>query len=331
MLRRIAILTVAAGAIAAAIAVSIPAASAATKLPAPGTPVASQITQTSDTFSWAPSSGPVLNYTVQVIDVVGGLYHDVVTTTATSYTHTGLTPDHPYAYHVIANPKANSGYVASDPSGVLYVQTLPLPDTIPPTAPGTPTVYNISTIAATLNYTAATDNNRVANYVGQILVNGVWTDNSSNNNTTLYLHNLSPATTYTAAVLAVDANGNRGPRSGSVTFTTRALQPLPTCSVQILALGSSYQLNATIENMTASTVLSNWSITFTMAAAQTVNYSFNSTITHTGNTATAVGASYNATVDPGGTTSFGASINQPAGTAVASNFNLTGVGPCTIH
>ncbi len=311
-----------------AAAVTLPAAPAlaATALPPPGTPQVTALTQTSVTISWTPSAGPVADYTVQVIDEPMGVYHDIARTSATTYKHTGLTPDTVYVYRLIANATAGSGQTASDPSGYTFVTTLPPPDSVPPTKPGTPTVSSISTVAAAINYYPSTDNHRVAGYVAQRQINGVWTDISTNNNTVLYLNGLTPATSYTVVVVAFDANGNRSVPSDPVTFTTRATQPLPTCRVQIQDLRSQYILSVTVENMTAAMVLTNWAVTFTMPATHTVNYSFSTTLTRTGDQASAGPVSYNPQIGPGGGTSFGINANYPSGSPLPSGFRFTAAG-----
>src|SRR5262249_6326873 len=136
----------------AAIAVPASPALADTPLPTPGTPVATQVTTSGITLSWAASAGPVASYTLQVIDGPLVPWHDLATTKSTSFTHSGLTPDTVYEYRVIANPVAGSGYTVSSPSGYIAVTTAPLPDSTPPTAPGTPLAYSVSTVAATLNF-----------------------------------------------------------------------------------------------------------------------------------------------------------------------------------
>jgi chitodextrinase len=293
--------------------------------------VASQITTTSARFSWTASTGPVANYTVQVID--GNLvpWHDLATTSSTTYTHTGLNPDTVYIYRVIANPRSGSGYTASEPSAALYVTTAPLPDSQPPTKPGTPRA-SASTIAVTITFDASTDNNRVAGYWVQRQVNGVWTDWSTNNITTVYLRDLTPNTSYTVVVVAFDPNGNRSVRSDPLTFSTRPTQPSPTCKVQLITFGTQYLLNVSIENMTAATVLANWTFTFTMPAAHTLNYIFNATLARSGDRATASPAWYNATIGPGGSATFGLNAVYPAGSPLPSGFTLNGGGgsfPCT--
>jgi len=329
-LRRLAVL--ATGAL-VAVSVAAGTAHAATPLATPGTPVATSITTTSVRFSWAPSPGPVSAYTVQTIDVVGSPWRDLASTSATAYTHANLVPDSVYEYRVIATPAAGSGYTASDPTPLLWVRTAPLPDSVPPTKPGPPSVFPVSTISATLTFGFSTDNNRVDAYWAQRLVNGVWTDWATNNITTVYLRGLTPNTSYTVAVVAVDANGNRSPRSDPLTFTTRAAQPAPTCRAQLLAFGQQYQASITIENMTVATIVENWTVTFTFPAGQTIGYSFNATTTRNGTIGTSTPAWYLARVGPGGTASFGFMATRPAGSPLPSEFSLNssaGTFTCTI-
>jgi len=312
----------------AAVAVPAGPVAADTPLSTPGTPVATQVTTTSISLSWAASFGRVANYTVQIIDGSLVPWHDLATTTATSFTQSGLSPDTVYEYRVIANPVVGSGYTVSSPSGYIAVTTAPLPDSTPPTTPGTPVAYSVSTVAVTLNFAPSTDNNRVAGYVAQVLVNGVWTDTATNNITTIYLRNLTPNTSYTVAVVAFDPNGNRSPRSNPLTFTTRQLQPQPTCKAQLVTFYQGYLLTVTVENMTASTTLTNWAITFTLPAAHTPSYPFNSTLTRNGDHATLAPAPYIATIAPGGTANVGFSASYPAGSPLPSGFQLGGAIAC---
>jgi hypothetical protein len=330
-LRRLAIFGLGALGLLAAVGVPAGYALAATPLPPPGTPVSSSITTTSATFAWTPSSGPVANYTVQVIDPVGTPWRFLATTGATSYTHSGLTPDTVYTYRVIANP-ADSGSTASSPSGHLYVRTAPLPDSVPPTTPGVPRAFPVSTVSATITFTGSTDNNRVAGFWVQRQVGGVWTDWATNNIPTVYLNGLTPNTSYTVVAVAFDANGNRSGRSAPHTFTTRATQPNPTCNVQVLAFGQSMLLTFTVENMTAATVVEHWTVTFTMPTDQVVAYAFNVSVGRSGSLATLTPLVYLTRIGPGGTATFGLNATRPAGSPLPSGYTLNasaGVWPCT--
>jgi hypothetical protein len=324
-LRRLALFGLGALGTLAVIGVSAGQGLAATQLSTPGTPVASSITTTSVTFSWTASSGAVANYTVQVIDPVGSPWRVLATTGATSYTHSGLTPDTVYTYRVIANP-ANWGYTTSNPSAPLYVTTAPLPDSVPPTKPGKPNAYQLTTVAATITFEPSTDNNRVAGYWVQRQVNGVWTDWATNNIATVYLFNLAPSTSYTVVVVAFDPNGNRSQRSDPLTFTTRATQPNPTCTIQLIAYATQYQAVVRVENMTAATVLENWTVTFTLPADHTTAYAFSSIISRSGTVGTLAPMAFNSRIGPGGSATFGFLASRPATSPLPSNFRLNSGG-----
>jgi hypothetical protein len=313
--------------LAAVVAAPAPAA-AATALPAPGTPVASDVTTTSLTLSWAPSAGPVASYTVQVIDEPRGLFHTVGAPTSPTFHHTGLRPDTVHIYRIIAQPEPGTDYTASPQSGLVYVTTLPLPDSEPPTRPGRPLVLSISTRSATVTVNGSFDNNRVAGYTARLLIDGVWTDVASNSVNTMYLRDLSPDTSYTTAVVAFDPNGNVSPQSESVTFRTRAIEPAPTCEVDLITFGQQYLLTVTMENMTESTVLEPWSVTFALPAAHQLNYQFGATLTRTGDRATAAPVSYNSRLGPGGVLTFGLSATYPAGSPLPGDFSLGSIS-CT--
>jgi hypothetical protein len=265
---------------------------------------------------------------VQVIDTHLGLFHPIASTTAPAFTHSGLTPDQVYIYRIIAVATPGSGQGASSPSGLLYVTTRPVPESVPPTAPGRPTISSIGTVGATVNVSPATDNQRVAGYVVQREIGGVWTDVATNNITTMYLRDLTPDTSYTVAAVAFDPNGNRSPRSASTTFRTRPTQPAPVCRVQLLTFGRQYNIYVTIENMTAATVLENWTVTFTLPAAHTVSTPFNATLARTGDVATASPVFYNSRIGPGGGTTFGFSGSYPTGSPLPSGFALNATTPC---
>ncbi|MBO0871709.1 MAG: fibronectin type III domain-containing protein [Micromonosporaceae bacterium] len=322
------------GALAALVALALaqPAAAAA-PLPTPGTPVASTITTTSITFSWSPSAGPVASYTVQEFETGALSWRVLATTSETAYTHTGLVPDSVYEYRIVANPVDGSGYTASASSGILNVRTAPVPDAVPPTAPGTLYPEVISTIRATIDaLTGSTDNHRVAGYWVQRQIDGVWTDWATNNIPTVYLTDLTPGTAYTVVMVAFDANGNRSQPSPPLTFTTRQLEPAPTCTTTVRPVAGFEQATVVIEDMTASTVVSNWTVTFTMPAAQVLSYTFGATLTRTGDQATATPASYYATINPGGQAQIGFFATEPAGSPLPSGFVLTsgaGTFACT--
>jgi YD repeat-containing protein len=97
-----------------------------------------------------------------------------------------------------------------------WTRTSGPPDTIPPSAPGTPTFSNISMTSATASWTAATDNKGVVGYDYRVNT-GSW--QSLSNVLSANIAGLSAVTTYTVSVRARDAAGNLGPASSN-SFTT---------------------------------------------------------------------------------------------------------------
>ncbi|MFC7679645.1 lytic polysaccharide monooxygenase [Paenibacillus sp. GCM10028914] len=93
-------------------------------------------------------------------------------------------------------------------------------DTTAPTAPANVTASNVSTTSANIAWTAATDNHAVTSYR---LFNGSTQIASTNGALNYHLTGLSPNTTYSITVKAVDAAGNVSPASTSVSFTTQAV------------------------------------------------------------------------------------------------------------
>lgn len=88
-----------------------------------------------------------------------------------------------------------------------------------PTTPGTPTASAITTVGATLTWTASTD---PAGVTGYDVLNASNTVIASVTTNSAVLTGLTPATEYVLRVRAKDAAGNLSTPSGSVTFTTAA-------------------------------------------------------------------------------------------------------------
>jgi hypothetical protein len=203
-------------------------------------------------------------------------------------------------------------------------------DTTAPTKPAQPIANPITPINATIRTGGSTDNDRVAGYVVQRQVNGVWTDWSTSNiePSIVYLQPLTPGTTYTVVAVAFDPAGNRSPRSNPLTFTTTS-QPAPTC--RVMRQGEqNYNLTALIENLTVA-VVANWTMTFTLPAAHTKNFIFNATLARAGDVATATPLANTAQVAPGATVYFVLFATRPAGSPLPSGFvlNRPGAAPVT--
>jgi len=178
----------------------------------PGTPVAGVPTTTSVTLTWGASTD---NVGVTAYQVSGG--PSVLTTTTPGVTLTGLTPATAYSVTVRAKDAAGNVSVASDPVLFTTAAPPPPPDTTPPTAPGAPTVGTLTATSAALSWAPSTDNIGVAAYQ---VTGGPSVVTSTTPGVTLT--GLSPSTSYTVTVKALDAAGNVSDASGATTFSTPA-------------------------------------------------------------------------------------------------------------
>jgi hypothetical protein len=187
-------------------------------------------------------------------------------------------------------------------------------------------------VFATINTGGSTDNDRVTGYYVQRQVNGVWTDWSSTliEPTYAYVQPLTPGTTYTVVVVAFDPSGNRSPHSDPVPFTTMALAA-PTCRVVRQTISPQvYILDFFVENMTAATVVTNWTMTFTMPSAQTAPNTISSTLSRSGDVATLRPAANTNQISPGMTAFFGLYASRPADSPLPSGFAFTSAATGTI-
>jgi chitodextrinase len=174
----------------------------------------SQITTTAVALWWSPSldNAGVTGY---------GIYRNgtrVGTTTATTYTVTGLTCGTSYQLGVDAtDAAANRSSIST-----ISVTTSTCGDTTPPTAPTGLAVSSVSQTGLTLNWSASTDGVGVAGYT--VYRNGTQAGQTAA--TSYPLSSLACGTTYTLAVEARDAAGNISGRP-SVSGATAACPAPP--------------------------------------------------------------------------------------------------------
>lgn len=126
------------------------------------------------------------------------------------------------AQTTVADGQLNIGFIhgVQNPSiRAIKVLRLAEADTSPPSAPGNLNFSNVTTTSVSVNWAASTDNVGVTGY--RVSRNG--TVLGTVTSTTFADSALSPATSYTYAVEALDAAGNLSPStSGSVTTTSSA-------------------------------------------------------------------------------------------------------------
>ncbi|MNF53728.1 Exoglucanase B precursor [compost metagenome] len=176
----------------------------------PGTPVVSEITETSAKLNWTASNDniEVTGYTITTNN------KPPISTTNTQHTLTELEEATQYAVEVRAFDAAGN---LSEPSPVSF-QTK---DVTAPSKPGTPAITNISHTSATISWTPSTDNVAVTSYT--ITINNKLP--ISTTSTQYTLTELEEGTQYDVELHAFDAAGNSSP-SASKSFRTKA-RPTP--------------------------------------------------------------------------------------------------------
>jgi YD repeat-containing protein len=150
----------------------------------------------------------------QLANSVGSL---IGTSLTTSYDDQSATPATQYYYRVRAFDNWTPRNY-SENSGQLPIAT---PDTLKPSAPGTPSFTSVTANAASVNWGDASDNVGVTGYQyrrNQGATIGAWTDVASR---PVNLTGLVASTTYTVEARARDAAGNWGDPSGN-SFVTQA-------------------------------------------------------------------------------------------------------------
>jgi chitodextrinase len=178
-------------------------------------------TQTSVSLSWNPSSDNVgvAGYDISIGGVRAGQ------TTSSSYTVTGLTCGTTYTFGVAAFDAATNRSTVATASG----STTACPDT---QAPSTPSGLTASAGAATLTpaWSPSSDNVGIAGY--GVYVGGVFAGSATG--TSYTLSGLSCGTSYSVAVDAFDAAGNRSPKavvSASTTSCSPTASTTPSSSI----------------------------------------------------------------------------------------------------
>lgn len=179
---------------------------------APTTPtsvIATQVTGTSVTLSWAASTD---NVGVTSYSIYRGSTK-VGSTTSTTFTNTGLSQLTSYSYTIVALDATGNASASSSP---LLVKTL---DATKPSTPSSLKVTATANTTVSLSWKASTDNVKVVGYY--IYRNGSSTPVALVTGTTYTDSGLARRTSYTYTVKAVDAAGNLSSASSSVKGTTK--------------------------------------------------------------------------------------------------------------
>lgn len=201
-------------------------------------------------------------------------------------------------------------------------------DTTPPTAPGTPTASDLTSSSVKLAWTAATDATGVTGYdvvrvAGTTEVAAISTTAASATVT-----GLAPSTSYTFAVYARDAAGNRSQRSGTVTVTTSSGGSSATCGVGYRVTNEwpgGFQGEIVLRN-TGSSAINGWTLRWTFPDSQRVSNLWGGTATQSGAEVSVTSVSYTATIAPAGSVTLGFTATKGGTNPSPATFALNGSG-----
>ncbi|MFR9721933.1 cellulase family glycosylhydrolase [Streptomyces sp. MS19] len=225
-----------------------------------------------------------------------------------------------------------NGIAATSEEASVYGGGAPGGDTQAPTAPGTPVASAVTATSAALSWPAATDNTGVTRYDVVRVAGGTETAAVSTTATSATVSGLSPATSYTFAVYARDAAGNRSARSAAVTLTTAPGGGTPgaSCGVGYRVTGdwgAGFQGEIVIHN-TGTAALTGWTLGFTFPDGQVVTNAWGGTVAQSGGAVSVTPASYTATIPAGGSVTVGFTASRGAVNGAPAAFTLGG-GACT--
>ncbi len=196
---------------------------------------ASAVSSSQINLSWAASSDNVGVSGYRVYR--GGT--QIATTSATSFTNTGLSPSTTYTYAVAAFDAAGNLSAQSSPASAT---TPAAPDTTPPSVPTGLTASAVSSSQINLSWAASSDNVGVSGY--RVYRGG--TQIATTSATSFTNTGLSPSTTYTYAVAAFDAAGNLSAQSSPASATTPAAPDTTPPSVSITSPGNGQTVKGTV-------------------------------------------------------------------------------------
>ncbi|NRQ40859.1 beta-glucosidase, partial [Nonomuraea sp. NN258] len=180
---------------------------------------------------------------------------------------------------------------------------------------GTPAAASVTASSADLTWAAATDDVGVTGYEVVRVQGTAETAVATSASASASVTGLSAGTAYTFAVYARDAAGNRSPRSGTVTVTTRPDGGTGRCAVTAgvqSQWGTGYVVQATVTNP-GGAAISGWAVTFTLPPGHQITGSWNGVVSRSGQVVTVRNAPHNGDLGPGGGTSFGFQSSRPDG------------------
>ncbi|MFJ7114996.1 cellulase family glycosylhydrolase [Streptomyces albogriseolus] len=198
------------------------------------------------------------------------------------------------------------GIAATSEEAAVY-RSGPGEDTTAPTAPGAPATSAVTSSSVTLTWGAATDTVGVTGYDVVRVAGGQETVVASSPGTTATVTGLAADTSYTFAVYARDAAGNRSARSATATVTTASGPAAGSCAVTYRVTGEwpgGFQGEVVVRN-TGSTAVDGWTLRWTFPDGQRITSLWGGTVTQSGAEVSVAAAPYTATIPPSGAVSLG--------------------------
>ncbi len=204
-------------------------------------------------------------------------------------------------------------------------------DTTPPSRPGTPTASGVTSSGATLTWAASTDAVGVTRY-DVVRVSGTTETAAGGSSTTsTTITGLAAGTTYTFAVYASDAAGNRSPRSNTVNVTTQTGGGPTGCSVTYGVPSQwqgGFQGDVTIRN-TAAAPTNGWNLQWSFANGQVISQLWHGIVSQDGARVQVRNESWNPVIAAGGSLNLGFSASHNGTNTAPTSFTLNGVA-CAI-
>ncbi|MEU0581805.1 cellulase family glycosylhydrolase [Streptomyces griseoincarnatus] len=217
------------------------------------------------------------------------------------------------------------GIAATSEEAAVY-RSGPGEDTTAPTAPGAPAASAVTSSSVTLTWGAAGDAVGVTGYDVVRVAGGRETVVASASGTTATVSGLAADTSYTFAVYARDAAGNRSARSATVTVTTASGAAAGSCAVAYRVTGEwpgGFQGEVVVRN-TGSTAVDGWTLRWTFPASQRITSLWGGTVTQSGSEVSVAAAPYTATIPPSGSVALGFTGTRPGANSSPTVFLLNG-------
>jgi hypothetical protein len=226
----------------------------------------------------------------------------------------------------ITTGTSSSSSVSLAPYSVTVLHLTKSGGTVGPSAPGTPTASSVTATSLTLNWPAATaGTNPISGYRVYLVTGSTSTLVGSPTGTSLAITGLTPNSSYTYDVVAVDSSGATSPPSSPVTVTTG--QPVnSTCKVVYTVTndwGGGFGASIAITN-TGTTAIDNWSLHFTWPGSQQVSAGWGGTFSQSGNTVTVTAPGYAPNLAAGATTTPGFNGGYTGTNPKPTSFTLNG-------